>query len=257
MNKSHSQYITKMKKVFSENKVLLLLVIAMIVVCFISVILFSLQSFIPSLDIGASDKIGAAIGGITTPVIGIFSSIIVYKAFELQNKTYKQQIARDESNRLYAMINDLDNEVNSFYTSKKESGNYITLKGKEGLNHYANGTLSGHGGGDDICFIKFFENKQLIKLCRSFKHVKESISKSPISEEDKKFFNEKLNDYYLTILGHAVRTVIDGYTKSSVRGDQYFTELRQFYSDNPLPENDMYLIPDYEELEGESPIAQA
>jgi hypothetical protein len=59
----------------------------LIVVSFVSVIVFTFPSFIEHLDFTTKSNIGKTIGGITAPIIGIASSILLFLTLNQQIKS--------------------------------------------------------------------------------------------------------------------------------------------------------------------------
>jgi hypothetical protein len=94
---------------------------------FIVIVIILPRLFIGTSKIGFLDnlkpnEIGDAIGGMTAPIIGLFSAFLVYIAFREQKKANdelvkfnKKQISHNELNEILIQISDLENTVKNIY----------------------------------------------------------------------------------------------------------------------------------------------
>src|SRR5438094_10642803 len=90
---------------------------AALVLCFIAVIFFTLPAFVQQLNLSDKSNIGSAIGGITAPIIGIGTAILLYLAFMKQVESNRDQKLKNESDIIFLLMGQLNNEVEQFYHS--------------------------------------------------------------------------------------------------------------------------------------------
>src|SRR4051812_26592121 len=100
-----------------QNKGLVIFTTILIGLCFISTALFRQKSLTKLFDLSNSQaqNIGGAIGGMTAPIIGLFSSILLYLALTRQTQSSKEQQLKNESDIIFSLFSQLDEEVNGFY----------------------------------------------------------------------------------------------------------------------------------------------
>ena len=181
------------------NRRILLFSIIIILLCFVSIVIFTLPAFLPQLNLALSTKsnIGSAIGGITAPLIGIISSILLYMALTKQVESNIDQRLKNESDIIFVLINQLDAEISNFYSKITQSGKEIKKTGVEALNdftmefryHYL---LKNFGS----TFSGFFEANQLLLIVRSYELIEKRIEIASLSKEFKQLFQKKLDALY-------------------------------------------------------------
>ncbi len=83
-------------------------------------------------------EIGDAIGGMTTPIIGLFSAFLVYVAFRAQIKA-NEELSKQNSflffDKYENIINSLNKKLNEIKITDKNSNNYY---GKDAISHLFN-----------------------------------------------------------------------------------------------------------------------
>jgi hypothetical protein len=176
----------------------------MIVVCFISVLLFNLPTFIDSFNLSEENGIGSSIGGITAPVIGIISSVLLYLALTRQTESNVEQKLKNESDIILMLLNQLDNEFNNFYHRIKINNVDNKYVGFDAFNEFCIRITREQDHkifeSQIKSFKSFYESGQIILIIDSFNLIRKRIEISEISEEMKNLFTEKLNSFYETRL---------------------------------------------------------
>jgi HD-GYP domain-containing protein (c-di-GMP phosphodiesterase class II) len=154
--------------------------------CFISVVLFTWPAFIHQLNLSDKSNIGSAIGGLTAPVIGILTAILLYKAFMKQVQSNNDQKVKNESDIIFLLINQLNTEVEQFYHSFSRGEKHYKYTGIEGLNKFI-GSLQEHDFNSfNHTFKAYFEANHLLLLIRSYKIIEDRIKTAALSDDLKK-----------------------------------------------------------------------
>lgn len=132
-------------------------------------------------DFSNTGQIGDTIGGLTTPIIGIFSGLLIYLSFRAQikaNYIVQEQIDRQKKEE------DEKREINYqmvIFTEIKESirsFSYIDDKGSEAIKSYLIDSRKGLIEGRIYDFTKFFHLYSIISLfIETVKSLSESHSK--------------------------------------------------------------------------------
>lgn len=185
----------------NTNRQILIFSLAIILLCFLSVIIFTIPSFIQQLNLTTKSNIGGAIGGITAPVIGIISSILLYLALTKQVKSISEQRLKNESDIIFLLITQLENELSSFYHKYKERNESKMFIGFDGLNEFSQGyryeyNIKQFENNPQMTIKTWFEAGQIALFVDTFNLINKRIEISNLSNEMKHLFIEKLNSYY-------------------------------------------------------------
>jgi len=176
----------------------------MIVLCFISILLFNFPAFIDSFNLSEENGIGSSIGGITAPVIGIISSILLYLALTRQTESNVEQKLKNESDIILMLLNQLENELSNFYHKVKINNVENKYLGFDGFNEFCIRIARDQDykvfERQIKSFKSFYESGQIILIIDSFNLIQKRIEISEISEEMKHLFTAKLNSFYETRL---------------------------------------------------------
>jgi hypothetical protein len=174
--------------------------IVMVGLCFLSVFIFNLPVILQSYDLSNSSSIGDSIGGITAPVIGIISSILLYLALTKQTESNIDQKLKNESDLILSLFNQLDLELNSLYFKFKNNNVEVKFNGLEALDEFA--VRFGIAWNMDhfkekfSSFKAFYPSGQIIYLIDTINLIDERINSSTLSPEMKNLFKQKLISFY-------------------------------------------------------------
>lgn len=186
-----------LKTMPKEIRTILLFTFILIILCFLSVIVFTLPAFHESLNLTSTSNIGSSIGGITAPIIGIITSILLYITLSKQVQSNIDQRLKNESDIIFLLINQLDNEVATFYTKYNQGKQEFRYTGVEGLNHFAREFRYEYDKHNfDFTFKAFYEANQIILILRSFKLIEKRIELASLSTNLKEVFSQKLDSFY-------------------------------------------------------------
>lgn len=186
-----------------DNKSLLVILCVLTLISFSVIIIALLPAFDSFFDL-TTDKtanIGSTIGGITAPVLTIFSSYLLYSALTRQTESNLEQRLKNESDMIFLLINQLDAELGSFYM-KQTRGNVVErLTGLEGLNDFARGyryenNIDQFESMPGFTFKAWYEAGQIAVIVDTFNLIEQRIALSNLDGEIRNLFQLKLDSYY-------------------------------------------------------------
>lgn len=213
------------------NKKILFLAFVIISFCFISIFIFCLPSFVQIFDLSknAKSNIGSAVGGITAPVIGIFSSILLYLALTRQTQSNINQRLKNESDIIFLLLNQLDSEVASFYSKYKQGKEEFKFYGLEGINEFTEEfRYNSDYNNADFTFKDLFESNQLLLIVRTYKLVEVRIKMSELSEDLKYLFQSKLNAFFDCKMKRPLQNICEKIELQHNMKDEVTDEIQEF-----------------------------
>jgi hypothetical protein len=184
-------------------KPIIVFTLGLIALCFLAVWLFTLPTFFQPFNLTNKSNIGSTIGGITAPVIGIFSAVFLYLALTRQTEANSQQKLKDESDVIFLLLDQLDREIGLFYTTVNKGKEEIRHTGIEGLNKFCFeyrfewNTLHKD---DNYTFKVFYEAGLILLVIESFLLVEKRIELATLNDDIKNLFKSKANIYYEYLL---------------------------------------------------------
>ena len=212
-----------------ESRIIVFLIVTLTALCFLAVFIFTLPNFYKNLNLTTTGSIGDSIGGMTAPVIGIISSILLYLTLSRQIETITDQKLKNESDIIFLLINQLDAEIASFYTKKNHGSQIIKYYGVEGLNHFTDDFQSeDYSNESNITFKDFFESKQILLILKSFKLIENRIEIANLSYELKNLFKEKLHYFFECRLKDWLNNISIAIDKNPNLVDEITSEIQQF-----------------------------
>lgn len=181
-----------------------ILSISLLLLVSISAAILNLPAPMKFLDFSDSGNLGSAIAGLCTPVIGILSTVLLYRTLTKQTQSNIDQRVKNESDVIFMLINQLDQELERFYTKISKTTANIKIEstetGIQGLMHFSRFYKFNLNkewlDENEMTFKSFYESHQVILLIDSFMLIEKRISISEISSEMRDLFNEKLESYY-------------------------------------------------------------
>ncbi|WP_448104700.1 hypothetical protein [Pedobacter panaciterrae] len=153
-----------------------------------------------------TSNIGSTIGGVMGPLVGIFSAYLLYEALTAQQEGNKDQRIKADSDIIFLLFNQLDQEYNTFTTEST-----IEKTGKDPVvkNYHGYAALlrfcQMYGNHNRITFNAFLNDSRsddLLLLLRSFDLIIESIHLADFSERVNVIFYKKTFIYYKSKLEH-------------------------------------------------------
>ncbi|SHN45558.1 hypothetical protein [Chitinophaga sp. CF418] len=175
------------------------------IVITVGVYFFLKPAFIASLNLTEKDKVGTAISGLTAPVIGLISTVLLYLALSKQTESNNEQMLKNESDIIFLLINQLESEINSFTFSINRTSNGVRAKesdtGFVGLHNFCLSCNSDTGWGEPLSagerrFDHIFEAMQLMLIIESYLIVENRINVANLKVDIKQLINSKLRLYY-------------------------------------------------------------
>jgi hypothetical protein len=166
----------------------------------IFLILHPSYSSIWDLSKSSAANIGSSIGGLTAPILSIFSSYLLYLALSAQRAANNDQRIKADSDIIFLLISQLEQEYNSFETEttyRKTGENPVTkiTKGYEALTRFA--TLYGSNVHTNLeAFLEDARSDNFLLLLRSFDLITETIESADFTEKTKSIFRRKIQIYY-------------------------------------------------------------
>lgn len=227
-----------------SNRLIILLIASLIVGCFASVILLTQPSFSEIFNLSSASKsnIGTVIGGITAPLIGIFSSVLLYLALTRQTDSNKEQQLKNESDIIFLLINQLENELNSFYTketTERPNNGKVEkierkLTGIEGLNDFCRQYRYEFNFEylDEMTFKSWYESNQIMLFVDTFNLIQKRISISNLSTDLKSLFKEKLSSFYKCRLKTPLSSLSSAFELNPMQKDDYTLRIQKFVEKN-------------------------
>lgn len=222
----------------SNNIQILYFSIFIIVISFVSVLLFTLPALTDFLELSSdsTSNIGSTIGGLTAPIIGIISSILLYLTLTKQTESNRNQNLKNESDLIFLLLNQLDNEILNFYFTTNQ------IKGEQTIEFKYTGLEAFHNFVQEInkrkfnnfnhSLYSFYQTKQLLLVLRSYALIENRIESSDLSEIIKNVFLEKLNSIYECKLKESLNILIQAINDCSKLKDQSFEEIVNFTNKN-------------------------
>jgi len=213
------------------NTQIIIFTIILICLCFLSTVIFTAPAFIDSLNLTAKNNIGGAIGGITAPIIGIVSSILLYLALTRQTESIVDQRIKNESDIIFFLINQLDGELNNFYHKFKKGNEEKKYIGLEALVDYCRDyryefDIKQFEDKPQYTFKTWPEASQIVLMVDSFNLIVKRIEISVLSEEMKELLQTKVYSYYNYKLRYSLSTLSKAFDIYPHQKDRYTAKIQ-------------------------------
>jgi hypothetical protein len=217
--------ILKMKKIIIQT---FLLIITLVIISLLLIYLVTSPAIWKVFDLTNTSSIGATIGGITSPLLGIISVIFLYLTLNKQIDSANDQKLKNESDIIFMLFKQLDNEYNQIYLYTTTKDVRIRKFGHEALIDYSNTVFKFYTGNKK--FNQYYIADSIILVIRSFKLVRKRIELSALNDEMKEMFINKLNTYYLCKLKDPLFKLNDLFKREESLNDEYTKEISEFYN---------------------------
>lgn len=201
----------------------------MIIFCILSVVVFTQPALHPLFNISNENNIGDAIGGMTGPIIGLVSAILLYLTLNKQIESIKDQKLKNESDIIFLLINQLTTQIDNFSHKYKENKVETKLIGLDGLNDFSTRFRYEYDiHSFDFTFKAFFEANKIRLIIRSYKIIEERIKTSPISKELTGLFSLNLQSIFETMLFDPLENIVVAIDNNMHMDDEISQEIRIF-----------------------------
>lgn len=209
------------------NSILIIVLVA-ILLCFFCVIILTRPAISEFYDLSSSGNVGDTIGGITSPIIGLISIILLYITLNRQIESIKDQKIKNESDIIFLLINQFEVEYNSFFLYKTVLGVREKMTGFEGLTYLCDCIGSMASSSDNKKIGQYYYTNQIICIIRSYKLIEERIELAAISAELKQVFLKKLQINYDSKLKDQLTNFIRIVNSTNFLKDEMSTEIEDF-----------------------------
>jgi hypothetical protein len=214
--------------------------LVLIIFCFIWIFLLSRPAFIPGFNLTGKDQIGETIGGITAPIVGIGTSVLLFlalmfqiKAMDTQRVAFDEQDLKNESDFIFVMFNQFLTEL-SFFSYNYDQNTpinpvvNINLSGVTALNmfviKYSTTSMKNKGIGE------FPPSRQILLLLETLRSIKNRIGIAKITELNRSMYQAKLESYYTNYLKANLESLEKTFTSFPTSADQIADKIREFYA---------------------------
>jgi hypothetical protein len=219
-----------MNKFTSGNNVQILkFSVVLILICFVSILLFTLPAFTKYFDLSEENGIGSSIGGITAPIIGIASSILLYLALTKQTESNIEQKLKNDSDIIFLLLNQLNTEYDNFYFKLKINSVDTKYSGLEGLTEFSK-RMNGIFNFDNLkanskTFRTFYESGQIVLIVESINLINNRVEQSQLSREMKELFSFKLKLFYEAKLKDSLTNLYECFEKNEFLKDDWTEKI--------------------------------
>lgn len=185
------------------------IIIAAIIFCFLAPIIFTQSVFCKLFNYSETGQIGDTIGGITSPILSLFGSILVFYALKAQidankliqdqfNEQKKDELERKKLLYITEQINIIRNDINDFSFSYKKDNYKYNYSSSDAIFQFLNNIKK--GGEHEKSYVDFLNENpkinELISLLKIFNNQIDIINREVISDFDKKYFLSLLEYQY-------------------------------------------------------------
>lgn len=212
-----------------KHKNILIIVLVAVLLSFFCVIVFTRPAISEFYDLSNSGNIGDAIGGITSPVIGLISIILLYITLNKQIESIKDQKIKNESDMIFLLINQFEVEYNSFFLNKTERGVKEKMTGFEALTYLCECIGSVALRSDNKTIGRYYFTNQIICIIRSYKLIEERIELSTLTQEIKQVFSKKLQIIYESKLKDQMKNFVSVVNSVDFLKDEVSMEIEDFF----------------------------
>ena len=206
----------KMKNHDSKSLIIIFFVLTLFSICTIILVLSPALFPFFNLSTQQTANIGTTIGGVTAPVLTIFSSYLLYIALTRQTESNLEQRLKNESDMVFLLINQLDNELDRFYIKQTKGAVVEKYTGLEALNDFARGfryeyDIEQFGVTPGHTFKVWYEAGQIAVIIDTFNLIEKRIQLTNLNAETRSLFQIKLNSYYDGKLNIPLRSLSEAF----------------------------------------------
>jgi len=201
-------------------------------VSFCSLILAMYPSVIPLLNLSTdqASNIGSAIGGITSPIVGMFSAYLIYDALSAQLEANKDQRIKADSDIIFLLINQMDKDYDAYHNKVKKGEEDIHSYGYDALASVSHMFKSNKDNPNIYeAFKRALTTNRLIYLIRTFMMIHERVLISKFNSDLEGMFLQRLKMYYRSRFKFPIKHLIDAFGDQD---DELMEEIKRFHNTN-------------------------
>jgi hypothetical protein len=201
-----------------------------------SVYIFKQPAFISIFNLSKDGGLGSAIGGMTAPIIGLISTVLLYLALTKQTEANKDGRLKNESDIIFLLLNQLDQEINSFSTyqthGNKPDSPVNTNNGTSGISIFCH--RCAEKGYEAILkdphygFHMFLEAPPIMMMIESYILVEGRIGMIADQSDLKQLFSQKLRAYYDIKLRRPFEVLAKALKRYDVQDQPFPKKIIQF-----------------------------
>lgn len=223
-----------MKKKYLFNFCIIPLI--MILFCVVFIYLVTLPACTEQFNLTTKGNIGSSIGGITAPVIGIITSILLYLTLTRQNDSNEEQRAKNETDFIFMLFNQLNIDINNFfysrYVNKVEKVDFGLL-GLINFGRYLEFEFP-ETNTENIPFERLYPSGQILLIIKSYQLIENRINNAVLSKDNKETLILKLKLVYDCILKKPLNSVNRSYNKNELLRDDVLIKIHEFVETNGI-----------------------
>lgn len=213
------------------KKKYIIFTLILIIACFVSTYIFNLPAQVAIFNLSTSGNLGSAIGGLTAPIIGIVSAIIMYVTLSNQIESINRVRVKDESEAVLNLLNELNSEYDKFYYRFDETNNLekkeFALSGKMAMDKFVHHHIFGP-------FVKLkyeetYQSKSISILIHLFKMVDKTIDMYTMNPALKALYNDRLKSVFQNKFEFEIRQLLKKCSDINESG-RLIDEMSEFYS---------------------------
>ncbi|WP_182650285.1 hypothetical protein [Flavobacterium sp. SOK18b] len=197
------------------------LTIGLILILFASIYLLTRENVFQSWDLSNTGEIGDTIGGITSPIINIIGSILIYVSFLEQNKANKIQTNQNNFELLHELYKDQKDDFRNIIFASRSVNNGFMYQGQKALSVFVE-TFSARKTSADFKKNSFF--KDFIFLLGSLKIFLEIIDSAEVDNTQKKYILRLIHMLYVTRISPHVEQMLF-ISSSNTLHDSFYKQL--------------------------------
>lgn len=206
----------------------LLFTVVLIIISVFAVVIFTSPTLLNRFNLTETGNIGSTIGGITAPLLGIITTILLYITLNKQIDSITDQRIKNESDMIFLLLNQLDNEYNQFYLNSTSNGVKEKTYGFEALTSYCIAINKFHNL--QYSFKEYYTTDQILLIIRSFKLIEKRIDLSLVSKDIKRLFNAKMEIFYSCRLRDPLSKLCQIFNTTEFLTDSATSEIEKFYN---------------------------
>lgn len=217
--------------IIMRKKQYIALAVGLIILCFFTVYIFTLPAILDRYNLTNTSNIGSTIGGITTPILGIISSIFLFLALTKQIDGNEKSRIKNEADIFFLLLNQFDLEYDKFYYKYWQGAgkDKVTTKftGIEGIHEFVN-EFCYDWTVTNFTYSNLFEAKQIALLTNSFELIDYRLEMSFLDKTLKLQFQQKLKSIYLYKFHDEVKNIPKKCAELEKK-DFLINELQRFF----------------------------